>query len=190
MNAAHCNHQPAVVLRLLRAGADMTLRDEEGKTALQMAKEKVSLAVVDVLRERAEALETTAAAQARSCCRCLSCAYGRPEAGAQRRGPCYPPTLTYAATVTRRQTDPRMDRPQWCQGAGMNGSDLEKNRDLACCPYGVRDARVYVHASVLALIEKQSVPLRAEAQPTLRRLLSPRPLSRLSWVRRSRDGAR
>jgi len=70
MNAAHCNHQPAVVLRLLRAGADMTLRDEEGKTALQMAKEKVSLAVVDVLRERAEALETTAAAQARSCCRC------------------------------------------------------------------------------------------------------------------------
>ena len=31
-----------------------------------------------------------------------------------------------AATVTRRRTD----RPQWCQGAGMNGSDLEKNRDL------------------------------------------------------------
>ena len=32
-----------------------------------------------------------------------------------------------AATVTRRRTD----RPQWCQVAGMNGSDLEKNRDLA-----------------------------------------------------------
>ena len=31
-----------------------------------------------------------------------------------------------AATVTRRRTD----RPQWYQGAGMNGSDLEKNRDL------------------------------------------------------------
>ena len=31
-----------------------------------------------------------------------------------------------AATVTRRRTD----RPQWCQVAGMNGSDLEKNRDL------------------------------------------------------------
>ena len=31
-----------------------------------------------------------------------------------------------AATVTRRRTD----RPQWCQGAGMNGSDLEKNRDV------------------------------------------------------------
>ena len=30
-----------------------------------------------------------------------------------------------AATVTRRRTD----RPQWCQVAGMNGSDLEKNRD-------------------------------------------------------------
>ena len=64
MSAAHCNRQPAVVLRLLRAGADMTLRDEEGKTALQMAEEKGSVAVVGVLRERAEALETTAAAQA------------------------------------------------------------------------------------------------------------------------------
>ena len=31
-----------------------------------------------------------------------------------------------AATVTRRRTD----RPQWCQVAGMNGSDLEKNRDV------------------------------------------------------------
>ena len=31
-----------------------------------------------------------------------------------------------AATVTRRRTD----RPQWCQVAGMNGSDLEKNRDI------------------------------------------------------------
>ena len=31
-----------------------------------------------------------------------------------------------AATVTRRRTDV----PQWYQGAGMNGSDLEKNRDL------------------------------------------------------------
>ena len=30
-----------------------------------------------------------------------------------------------AATVTRRRTDV----PQWYQGAGMNGSDLEKNRD-------------------------------------------------------------
>ena len=32
-----------------------------------------------------------------------------------------------AATVTRR----RRIRPQWYQGAGMNGSALEKNRDLA-----------------------------------------------------------
>ena len=32
-----------------------------------------------------------------------------------------------AATVTRRRTDV----PQWYQGAGMNGSDLEKNRDLS-----------------------------------------------------------
>ena len=32
--------QPAALLRLLRAGADMTLRDAEGKTALQWAKEK------------------------------------------------------------------------------------------------------------------------------------------------------
>ena len=31
-----------------------------------------------------------------------------------------------AATVTR----PRTDVPQWYQGAGMNGSDLEKNLDL------------------------------------------------------------
>ena len=31
-----------------------------------------------------------------------------------------------AATVTR----PRTDVPQWYQGAGMNGSDLEKNRDI------------------------------------------------------------
>ena len=31
-----------------------------------------------------------------------------------------------AATVTRRRTDV----PQWYQGAGMNGSDLEKNRDV------------------------------------------------------------
>ena len=31
-----------------------------------------------------------------------------------------------AATVTRRRTDV----PQWYQGAGMNGSDLEKNRDI------------------------------------------------------------
>ena len=32
-----------------------------------------------------------------------------------------------AATVTR----PRTDVPQWYQGAGMNGSDLEKNRDTS-----------------------------------------------------------
>ena len=35
-----CFNRPAVVLRLLRAGADMTLRDVFGKTALQWAKEK------------------------------------------------------------------------------------------------------------------------------------------------------
>ena len=34
-----CFNRPAVVLRLLRAGADMTLRDAVGKTALQIAME-------------------------------------------------------------------------------------------------------------------------------------------------------
>ena len=38
-----------------------------------------------------------------------------------------------AATVTRRRTDV----PQWYQGAGMNGSDLEKNRDLRVRPLGL-----------------------------------------------------
>ena len=37
---AACFNRPAVVLRLLRAGADMTLRDAYGKTALQWAKEQ------------------------------------------------------------------------------------------------------------------------------------------------------
>ena len=47
--AAFYGH-PAVVLRLLRAGADMTLRDVEGKTALQWAKEKGHAECVQAFR--------------------------------------------------------------------------------------------------------------------------------------------
>merc|ERR1712091_313234 len=49
MFAALGNH-PAVVLRLLRAGADMTLRSMEGETALQYAKEEGHAECVEAFR--------------------------------------------------------------------------------------------------------------------------------------------
>ena len=45
--------QPAALLRLLRAGADMTLRDVDGKTALQWAKEKGHAECVEAFRTHA-----------------------------------------------------------------------------------------------------------------------------------------
>jgi len=62
---------PAVVLRLLRAGADTTLRTASGKTALQLAKQKGHAECVRALEEHAAAAaaETAAAAAtAAPCC--------------------------------------------------------------------------------------------------------------------------
>ena len=49
MRAANYN-QPAVVLRLLRAGADLTLRSFDGETALQMATEEGHAECVEAFR--------------------------------------------------------------------------------------------------------------------------------------------
>ena len=48
--AAAIHNRPAVVLRLLRAGADMTLRTAAGKTALQIAKEEGHAECVEAFR--------------------------------------------------------------------------------------------------------------------------------------------
>ena len=50
MSVSKKKRQPAALLRLLRAGADMTLRDVDGKTALQWAKEKGHAECVEAFR--------------------------------------------------------------------------------------------------------------------------------------------
>jgi ankyrin repeat protein len=47
-----CYHgHPAIVLRLLRAGADTKLRSEDGNSALQIAKERGHFACVEAFRQ-------------------------------------------------------------------------------------------------------------------------------------------
>jgi len=55
-----------------------------------------------------------------------------------------------AATVTRRRTDV----PQWYQGAGMNGSDLEKNRDPSRHDVPENETSAKIEISGLTLISR------------------------------------
>ena len=91
MVAARFN-RPAVLLRLLRAGADMTLRDAEGKTALQLAKEeghaecleafRTHLGAVAADRSKAPSAEAGGAGEAVGASAAASASSGEGGAGA------------------------------------------------------------------------------------------------------------